>query len=1379
MARSDEDVLALIDNQTKTDDDVLRLLGGGVPAQEAAPAKRGAAKVALETFGESALLNQPGEAYAKRKVATNPLEFAQFMFPKLGGRTPTAKDIEEAAGLDRDVRNVWESLKARRSESLDLARSVHGAKPDWKKIGNDYERANLESEVARLGLKPSPRGKKPAEKLDPRGPPVINVGDKFKQRPPEVMAPVIEESDYDRQLAEITKSGRERMIPGLNREPLSEEEIVSALLVELQERASQEIGELPMPVRAVAQGAGHGVRMAAEMVPAGKALRGAGAVGRAIAPAVEGAVGSVGDQMLEMASGARKSFSAGDIVREAALMGLGAKAGRALAARFPSVPKTAATVGMLGSVEVTRAAIDAATTGKNPLPQGDDWLNQFAEGFIRTAASVGVAGALGAAADAEPVKSAKAPKAAEKAPARPVEAPKARAEDGGPVMAAEAPAKPVEAAQEPGSYRASTMTGDALRSRIRQLLKVDDSKVKTQEYTAGAINEMLPKQIDLMEAELKVADWLDKTAGKDKALRALLDDITTKRVEAGDKIPVPDVVPPEVLAEGVRLKEEFAKKTLPFGEKLMDGGFIPEAIYRKYKTVEEADAAGEPQDFAVKKSDFDAGKTADVKMPFGKIKPGVPVSRDAAARGEYGELVGGFEYMKQQGKYLPQTSAPESIRDQVMRAPSKFQKPTGTSRAPAKDKLTAAHLQRRQMDFADAFASRDLDTSTKTVMEVMRSEMRSARNISLLEQARKDGAVRTEAELPNASEREAALVEAYSLEKEIAAHRKLLRSGDLNQLGMLQAKDAIIAMESRVKELKDIANEGRFKKAEGKEWGEYNGMYMLPHVMREASGAADAQGDWSHVFTAVHNNLKGKRVATNLAMWVPDTIGNWFSARMAGLTMKPVDISDAIKREFKRTKRDRLDLMFDSLVESERSALGGPTDISTRDAAELSRVNKAIKQRDAEGRGAGVLKFARFIETLGQAPGKIAAKAAEKGIPGVPTALKGVQKLSKFSDAIADAKRKSVDLAYGRAIFRKLMTEGVDGSGPMKPADAFHYVQRIMDYKTLPRAIQGLANFFSMVRYPSKVVEQVGVAMERRPTIFGKVIKTPLDKIIEADPTSTDAQKALIKRGLLRMAISTAKYVAPVAAMAAAARRWQSISKDEVDRAIDQQYEYLPPHARELTKMMAIPMGRDSDGDIRIFDVSRFLPVAVAMRYFWINFDDSKNMKGGARAVFEVAQKNMITGPAASIISGRRFTGDSVKEGFGPGERWWPAIEAMIPALYLNPMRAYFEYERVPESERNALLQFAKSGVGLPINVVRRPDFWKAALSKLYSDEILGVEQRDDGSWNYYPAHPEETPEGIVGRQFLNEYAKFLKELPQTEVNKIRKKIERLEAVGD
>lgn len=1485
-------------------------------------------RLANATKYDAFLMNRPGETAAKSMVAGGVLDQWKLLFPAVSGKIPTAADIEAAANnndnpsADR-VRRVWETLKSRQAESVALAKALHGDKPNWDEIGKAWQASQGEGAEAAVrvavesgAVKPSPRGKKPAEKLDPRGPPVINIGDKFKQQKPPMVVEGFEETDFDRQLAEVAKGARGEPVPGVSRPPLSDEEIAAAAMLDLEDEIASKIAELPVAVRGVMSGMGNATRNLPSMAAGGLIAKGVGGLGPTAVAAAEGAAGSLADQLVQMGTGARKEIMPSEIIRDAALLGLGSKAGRALAARFPdSAPiaqSIAASVGALGTLKAGQTLM-----GATPAPrEGKSGTDAFIENLISDmtvvagSAPFGIGAPKDRAAPArrgakpaasEPVRVAETAQAAQRAATAPDAPAAVAAPDAAPQ--AEAAPRPAEASTQPAaeapapkgpklaprtaSFKEAEMSANALKETIAAKLGRTTNYRKISQYKNEATARTLEAVIDTLDAKTNYLKKRNAAAGKDAELLQRIEDAVTAKIESGDKssLPIPEGVDAKTFDELVDLKLKFAKRNLPFGKMLMEDGRVPEGTYRhdppppdklaqmtdaemlgairdsytakapdqkSYPHLDEEALANERPDavrerllnemarrisfaknpeavaemyleyaknnpagddtsatgapvfefdvegqlsraihlggsrartfgvepsseagapLTITKQDFDAGKLPDVTLPSGRVIEGMKVSREAAKRGEYGKLVGGYKFHEDRGFFMPRSTMYQDASGQWT---STFDTPRSGDRAPGRNQLAAKHLKRRTQDFEEAFRTRELDTSVESMFEVIMSEDKMIKDITFLKAARRDGEVLRDADLPDSDVRMQARLEREDLiRKRAQIQRRLRVDNTLTPEQATALKDEAAIAGTRILQLKAIADGKYYVQAEGKDWGEFEGMWMAPWVKRQVELGRDVRGQAGKLYDAIHTGLKKLRVSTNVPAALGDLFGNYISSHFVGHPPQPADIARALDVEVRNAPKNRIDQEFDALVHSNGSALGGPGEISSRELNTTTGTDMEIADRQRQGLPTLLARIRRVVETPGSVAGR-AAKKLEK-VPVLGTALRAASATARGLEWLGDKKTKFSDRSMARAVYYKLRRDGYE------PTDAFHIVTRMMDYRTLGRGVHIIARFASMLRYPAKVGEQIGMAMEQPVSVFGKRMWTPFDEAIKADPTSPRAQRALIGRGLTRLAVASTKYLAPIAATAFVARKALGISKDEIDKAIDRKYEYLPWHVRKLMKMTAIPYGRDKDGFVQIIDASRYFPAMVAMRYFWINFDDSKNEKGLDRAAREFFGKNVGTGPAWQAASGRNFAGDftSEDEPLSPGGRWWPLVEAITPAIINTPIQAYFEYERVPEEERSALMTLARRGLGLPLQVLRNRGAMQAVLEKLYADELIGVEPREDGSWNYYPKKPAEDPEGAWARQVLQAAERYNEARPGKKLSQIKRKLEQLEAIGD
>jgi len=730
----------------------------------------------------------------------------------------------------------------------------------------------------------------------------------------------------------------------------------------------------------------------------------------------------------------------------------------------------------------------------------------------------------------------------------------------------------------------------------------------------------------------------------------------------------------------------------------------------------------------ITKREFDQGYL-DTHGPDGKIVPGVPgmkVSRAEAASGKYGDLVGGLRYHQQRGFYFPQvTPESEAVPGSGNLPIRQDAKPKGP--LSAKNKLATDHLKGREKTFAQVMAdpNRTLDTSPGAVLKVLQNESGAIRDGLVLKYARDDGLVLRTEQLPDMDVRASAAADALALRAKIKEMEAAI--GKLPAMQQLALRQEINAAHRQVAELRSLAEGSLYKQAVGKQWGEYDGLWIHRDILRQARMSRDAQGQFATAMRELDGFIKNNIVGLNLNQWLPDWLGNVMSHGTSGVNMLP-DVVNATKVMAGKGKISVFDDEF--FAQAKSANLGGTTlDIGSRDLRDTKTIDKMISSEREQGRNVGWLLLAKGIASRGKLADKLGV---------------GWLKPFKWVGLISKGRQALVDMAQNLAAYNALRKRGVDESGPMSPTEAFRYLQGTSDYGTLPGPIQALAVPATFIRFSSKVIQGLATrALVRRPSILGVPLPTPMDAVITAAPGSGRAQAALVGRGIMRLATTGVQWIGPILAAQTAALGVLGQKKEALDEYLDSKYDYLPAHVRWLLKQTTIPVWKNADGFYTV-EVGKMFPSLVALRYFWLGGGD-----GGASWMWNAVQKNILAGTAAKIIARKDAFGRNVAPGIGPGEQWWPLVEIMTPALATRAITAYAQEARLPPEERHVLMSLAKNMAGAPLALLRNPDFRQAMVDRYIEAGVIGKMESTEGFTQLYVIAPN-TPEGMEAEKWLD-----------------------------
>jgi hypothetical protein len=319
--------------------------------------------------------------------------------------------------------------------------------------------------------------------------------------------------------------------------------------------------------------------------------------------------------------------------------------------------------------------------------------------------------------------------------------------------------------------------------------------------------------------------------------------------------------------------------------------------------------------------------------------------------------------------------------------------------------------------------------------------------------------------------------------------------------------------------------------------------------------------------------------------------------------------------------------------------------------------------------------------------------------------------------------------------------------------------------------VQGASQYASFLRYSWMVGQAAATrAIQRKPSLFGVTVPTPMDAVIRSAPGSPLAQAALIARGITRMATNGAQWLGPLAGLQAFAAHEAGISSDELKRELDDKYRYLPGPVAWLVKKTFIPTGKTPYGRIEGVNASQFIPALVAMQYF--------SSSGETNPLWwQVLQKNVVAGPAVQGIAGMDYQHQPLGKGFGVGQRWWPLVSSALPATPLRSLEAYFAEQHVPEEERSAMRAVARTLVGIPMSVLTHRSLLDKEVERLVLQGTIQRHIGETATWYYYIPQPD-TIEGAHAEILLNMAKKMPSSLYSEEMRNFRQRQNALERAG-
>lgn len=839
-------------------------------------------------------------AYEARGAGGQLKEIFNRLFPGLpGGKEPSLRDFETLAARDPNFAAWWNPVREDQRNARNAELFAHGDKPDWKAIREKYA-DEVVAETRAFG--------EFSEDVAPKmGSPRIS-GDFFHEAP--VLAP------GKKGTRALALEAADRGTAGITRPAPTDEDVRQAAIARLYQDASGEIDEdLPWPIQSIVRGAAEGAKIAAVISPAGGAARAAGAVGKAVAPLVEGAALSAVSQGLGIASGSREEFSFGELAKEAAIMGLGAKVGDLAAIRFPKRAGAARTTGMLGTMEVANHGLAALQADPGAPKSATPWRDR-AEYGLQTIAMLGTAHAAGAVGRPSPELAGKI-----------------------------AESRASRAAEQAQNAAASDLAGQGAGDTLRRWLNMAHRNAAGQEIDAQVMDATLQTGIDLGRSADDFGRWLKGASGGNTARAKEIEKAIQLELDRNGAVPenahpMPEHgLAPEVFAEGVARMKEVGAAGLQVGRMIAaldkDGLSIAEA---RYSRPDPENPSGPPQMVTVTRKEFDQGHLNDEVQ--------TPVDRLSALDGVIGgvdgwSLVGGIKFHEGRGFWLPQvgvgTEAPSEMDLSAFRRASPVQAPISET--------TASHLLRRQRSLDEALndPARMLDLSHQSALDVMRAELETVRRAMKLDGYRERGMLLYDAERPNAAARKQMAEETSAIEKEIAGLERQFREKPTEELHA-----AIQAKKFALEDLKAASKDELYRELpRGKEWGPWAGMWLHRSAYDEVKASMQRPTGFAKVYKALHNAAKAAKIAFSPAQLAMNAVGNTAAYGRAGVDLgaHPEIVERALAEQAGGKKSD-LGLEFETLTRHHN--LGGSGDVSQQD---ISRLGKTVQKAAVIGKG--------------------------------------------------------------------------------------------------------------------------------------------------------------------------------------------------------------------------------------------------------------------------------------------------------------------------------------------------------------------------------------------------------------------------------------------
>lgn len=889
-------------------------------------------------------------------------------------------------------------------------------------------------------------------------------------------------------------------------------------------------------------------------------------------------------------------------------------------------------------------------------------------------------------------------------------------------------------ARERGDYDATIVTAAAGAETIRNAIRkgsfgvLDPRAAPTDymgRYRADAKRQILEKATAVEESAYEYKGLIDKVAGNDAAKRFRVQDYVFKWVDENIEPPkdFEKDISTEQLFEAADALKKFGKANLDLGEMLHAHGLIPT---RRWKGT---GPGGEVRD--------------DYVQPYMSPQPELPA--DA-------QLVGGIEFFRNKGHYLPHIEATVAEMARKLPRPNALKRTImAGQKGPMHDPKVRAHLGARHLTLKEYVQKKVVDPTIESTLDLMRREGGSLVDLLALERGQREGRVRGVRELPGAAENEKAIKRVQELDSEIKQWRQHLRKKDLSPQDRLDIHREIVAAIAERESQRSWTGEKGWIKLEGKQWGPFENDYVPKEDADQFLKSKEELHDWELLLRSLVSFYKGNRVGASLQQFLTDKVGNFLLMdqlgipKLAYLKAQPEAMSAMLWKAFTpetltgRWLRANLGepsaeiREFWEIERSRGSAHGGATDITAADTAELRKMDAKIAEALSKGQGAKLLKTAKGIDAVAQFLHKI---------PG-------------FSHLVK-TRRALIDEADVLSAWLALKRKGIRGRGKLSSEDAFDYLSPF-DYKTHSNLVQRFSHFDTFFRYQATVGRASMRGALGKASLYGVNVGAPLDAVIRKSGGGRLGQAALGARMGLNLATTPARYFLLLMGARAAAGKIAGVDMQQFEEFLDNKYSFLPDPIRWLVKQAHIPTGYTPLGRPDYIDLSRVIPWLSSIRR-WLPQSEAKGispqgpvMHNLARFGWETLNKNIVLGPAAQAFFNRSLTYDNTEPGFAPGKSAWPFLRLHIPDVVSRTVESAAKVaNEVPSERSGSIVREVLSGFGITSGAVDVPPPFEKQMVRWFKDGVLSWrEDVASGGREAYVLQPD-TQEGVKAQAFLD-----------------------------
>lgn len=772
-----------------------------------------------------------------------------------------------------------------------------------------------------------------------------------------------------------------------------------------------------------------------------------------------------------------------------------------------------------------------------------------------------------------------------------------------------------------------------------------------------------------------------------------------KRMPQGERSPYEGLLRPRDAARGESIYRELRKTTNELRR------FEAERAAKEAKVD-----GGEPKEVAYYASDFDKG---------GPGPDGKPLVRGVVPEGY--ELSGGHMRQQLEGHYTPHVSMPvePGLGERVKSAlGSIYHKIAGNvvAKPPLEGREIRERLSRRTQSALDFAKNVAVDPTQGRFAKTFHAEHEAlVRELTLRKLAEQGRVLSAEDyEAMRQSKGETAEAKAKRAELAMQAHSDAtaLKRADLSPEDRHHVLVHKAAIESSLADVENFTGEKPWSRLEGREWGDWEGKYVPAEDRRSLRESRDEVGSWWRVFRAVGALAKMSMIGLSQGEFTAHKAKNANLVDMLGvrlhdyLRQQPVAMRDALWYTFPELRHSLPvpdDVTRQFFADPRTKNFGGALDIAQSDLMRRAGLERRIAQ--AKERGESLWSRAGLrAEQMVVKAGELLHRTPVLG------------DTARFRRAIGDT-------ADALATYRALREHGLNGT-PMPHDRAMGQVEHVFGYRNLGSVVQGLGVIDSTLRYQTKILETHLTAAQRKAKILGVNVGFLFDKAIDAKPGSALAQAALVARGVLRMGLRGAAWVAPFVAIRHAMAAANGVDLKDFDKSLDDRYGYLPSPVLAIVKLLTIPTGREPGGRYTFWDESQVLSILGVARHFLYG----SKMQGAStwqKLGWTALNKNIPAGAVAQSLTGRNFDLAPVKPGWGPDENNWPLTKMALTAAVANPIESLKRVEEQPtEAERRSALHREIGNVmGAHLGALRTPSPIDDMVDRWFTEGILGWDE--------------------------------------------------------